>query len=378
MKPKCLIVDDLEENIVALKSLLSDEALEVISAKSGTEALELLLSHHFALALLDVQMPEMDGFELAEIMRSTDKTRSIPIIFVTAGGADYQRLFRGYEAGAVDFLFKPLFPQIVLSKVRIFLELYNQKIKLEQKLEKIKITERFLNEALKSRDEFLSICSHELRTPLTSLKMQIQMHDRREEKFGEEVAFSIPNMKKFLGQAGHSVDRIIHLVNDMLDISRVSTGRLSLNLQEVNLSQLVSDVSERLMPIMELASNSLNFNIDPGIMIEADRFRIEQVLTNLLTNAAKYAPEQPVSVFVHKENNMAIFGVKDQGDGISSEDQLRIFERFERAVGSSDVSGLGLGLYISKEIIELHHGKITLVSEKGIGSTFKVFIPLLN
>ena len=137
VNPKCLIVDDLNENIVALSSLLQDEKVDVHAARSGNEALELMLKHEFALALVDVQMPEMDGFQLAEIMRSTEKTKSIPIIFVTAATTDVQRIFQGYEAGAVDFLHKPLFPQIVLSKVRIFLELYNQKVLLQKKLKKI-------------------------------------------------------------------------------------------------------------------------------------------------------------------------------------------------------------------------------------------------
>src|SRR5690606_18862835 len=241
-KPKCLIVDDLMENLIALKSLLKDENIQVIEATSGIEALDLLLQHDFALALVDVQMPNMDGFELAEIMRSTEKTRNIPIIFVTAAEADSRRVFQGYEAGAVDFLQKPLAPQIVLGKVRIFLELFEQKVRLQNKLIKIKETEASLKKALKSRDDFLSICSHELKTPLTTLKMLIQITNHLKERKGSEEAFSQENMEKFLNQADRSVDRIIRLVNDMLDISRISTGRLSLNLEQVLLDQLVHDV----------------------------------------------------------------------------------------------------------------------------------------
>ena len=181
-RPKCLIVDDLKENLIALRSLLKDLNVEVLEASSGLEALEILLQHDVALSLVDVQMPEMDGFELAEIMRSTEKTKGIPIIFVTAAETDSRRVFQGYEAGAVDFLQKPLAPAIVKSKVCIFLELYIQKMKLQDKLKKIKETEAYLQKALKSRDEFLSICSHELKTPLTTLKMQIQITNRLKEK----------------------------------------------------------------------------------------------------------------------------------------------------------------------------------------------------
>ncbi len=373
--PKCLIVDDLNENIVALSSLLQDEDVDVHAARSGNEALELMLKHEFALALVDVQMPEMDGFQLAEIMRSTEKTKSIPIIFVTAATTDVQRIFQGYEAGAVDFLHKPLFPQIVLSKVRIFLELYNQKVLLQKKLKKIEETESYLQKALESRDEFLSICSHELKTPLTSLKMQIQLNERMRSKLGEEKAFSLENMKKFIDQADRSVERIIHLVNDMLDISRVATGRLSLNLEEVNLSNLAKEVTDRLMPIMEMAGNKVSLHLEENLLVKADKFRIEQVLTNLLMNAAKYAPDSPVEVILKNIDGCACLSVKDHGNGISEEDQKRIFERFERAIDSHVVSGLGLGLFISKEIMALHKGVIKVESELGKGATFIMKLP---
>lgn len=374
--PNCLLVDDLEENLIALKSLLRDEKMNIYTAKSGEEALEMLLKTEFAVALLDVQMPIMDGFELAEIMRSTEKTRSIPIIFVTAAGHDAERMFRGYEAGAVDYLIKPLQPKIVLSKVRIFLELYQQKVLLQEKLKRIKETEAHLQDALKSRDEFLSICSHELKTPLTSLKMQIQLIERRRSKMSDEEALSPTNMLKFIQGTDRSVERIIHLVNDMLDISRVATGRLSLNLEEVTLSDLVKDVGERLMPFIEMANCQLTYQLDDSVKTMADRFRIEQVITNLLSNAAKYAPEGEIILKVSKDSQHARIDVIDHGEGISEEYQKKVFERFERVGSNSTVSGLGLGLFISREIIEMHNGSLTLSSELGKGSTFSVKIPL--
>lgn len=376
-KPKCLIVDDLRENIVALKSLLKDEEVEILTAQSGVEALDLLLQHDFALSLMDVQMPGMDGFELAEIMRSTEKTRTIPIIFVTAASTDAHRIFEGYEKGAVDFLLKPLSPQIVISKVRIFLELYNQKVQLEQKLKKIEETEASLKKALRSRDEFLSICSHELKTPLTSLKMQIQITNRLRERKGDDVAFSQENMDKFLGHADRSVERIIHLVNDMLDISRVATGRLSLNLEKVQLETLIKDVADRLQTFMELAGCELKINAQEEISGLWDKFRVEQVITNLLTNAAKYAPEAPVEIHVYKKGQFACVDVKDNGPGISPENQKRVFERFERVTNADSVTGLGLGLYISKTITELHHGALTVESIPGQGTTFTMKLPLI-
>lgn len=376
--PKCLLVDDLSENLIALKAILEDEKVTIFTAKSGTEALGLMLDHDFALALVDVQMPNMDGFELAEIMRSTDKTRTVPIIFVTAAGSSAQRVFRGYEAGAVDFLHKPLAPQVVVSKVRIFLELFNQKAELERKIVKLRETESVLQRALMSRDEFMSICSHELKTPLTSLKMQLQIIDRIRAKQGDEVAFSVEKMERFLYQTDRSIDRIVHLVNDMLDISRVATGRLSLSLEEVDITDFTQEVLERLEPLMEMANCQVTFTHVGPLKVEVDKFRIEQVLTNLLSNAAKYAPEKPVEINIDHRNDMVEISVTDHGAGISEEDQKRIFERFERAVSHTSVSGLGLGLYISKEIVEMHHGTIHVESKKNEGCRFTVKLPILN
>lgn len=375
MKSKILVVDDLKENILALTSLLQDEDAEVMSATSGEEALELMLTNDFAIALLDVQMPNMDGFELAEIMRSTEKTRSIPIIFVTAAGNDLQRVFKGYEAGAVDFLHKPLFPKIVLSKVRVFLSLEKQKNLLQEKLEKIQETEKSLQEALRSRDEFLSIASHELNTPLTTLKMQIQIMEKRVEKYGVEIAFAPENIHKFLTNAGKGVERLIHLVGDMLDISRVSTGRLSLEIKRTDLSQLVRENCDRHMPFLSLAGCTVSMKIDDHLEVDIDRFRIEQVITNLLANAAKYAPGTSVEVSLKKEKKMIVLCVADKGPGIPELAQAKVFERFERVTEDSSIGGLGLGLYISKEIVELHHGKISVGNTQGGGATFRVELP---
>lgn len=377
IKPKCLIVDDQQENLDDLSSLLSSENIQVFQASSGLDALELMMKHDFALALIDVEMPKMNGLELAEIMRSTDRTRSIPLIFVVSKEKEFHNVFHCYEAGAVDFLHTPLIPQIVLSKIRIFADLYIQKVQLKLKLAEIKETEAYLQKALRSRDEFLSLCSHELKTPLTSLKMQIQITNRLREKQGDEVAFSTETMDKFLQQADRSVEKIINLVNDMLDISRVTTGRLSLNFETVDYPRLIQDVLEKHKTFMELANCDVTFDPQENIKGFWDRQRIEQVFTNLLTNAAKYAPDRPVNIALMREGQMATLKVTDHGEGITKDDQSRIFERFERAVSSSSISGMGLGLFISKEIINLHNGTLSLESSIGIGTTFTVKLPLL-
>src|SRR5580693_928978 len=159
---KCLLVDDLEENLLALAALLQRPGLEILTAHSGPEALELLLVHDVALAFLDVQMPEMDGFELAELMRGSERTRQVPIIFVTAGVRDQYRLFKGYETGAVDFLYKPVEPHILNSKADVFFQLYRQKQQLARQLEE-------LTETLRLNELFTAVLGHDLRNPLSAI-----------------------------------------------------------------------------------------------------------------------------------------------------------------------------------------------------------------
>lgn len=377
MTLKCLLVDDLEENLIALKGLLKGVDAEIITAKSGVEALELMLKHEFAVAFLDVQMPEMDGFELAEIMRGTERTKHIPIIFVTAGGAESHRVFKGYDSGAVDFLTKPLMNKAVISKAKVFLELYRHKAELQEKIHSLKKTEEELQKAVAMRDEFLSICSHELNTPLTALQMQIQIIEKREKRIGPEAAYAPETMKKFVNSSYKSVRRLIMLVSDMLDIARVNSGRLSLTLVPTELNTFVKEFNDNFSAQMKEAGSIIRIDYYPEeIFLDIDPFRIEQVLTNLYSNIIKYAPGEAVDVKIGRTEDYAWFSVKDHGKGISKDQQYRIFDRFERIESPDLISGLGLGLYICKEIMSLHNGSISLESSPGQGAKFLVKIPL--
>ena len=167
---KFLLVDDLEENLISLEALLRRDELELLKARSGDEALELLLHHEVALALVDVQMPGLSGFEVAELMRGNERTRRVPIIFVTAGSADSQRRFRGYEAGAVDFIQKPIEADILRSKADVFLELYKQRQQIAEQRDRLELQSNSLQEADRRKDEFLATLAHELRNPLAPLR----------------------------------------------------------------------------------------------------------------------------------------------------------------------------------------------------------------
>lgn len=233
-----------------------------------------------------------------------------------------------------------------------------------------KRSEDMLHEALFYRDEFLSIASHELKTPLTSLKLQSQMFNRQLEKNPRE-AFSPERIKRFMHEADKQVSRLTRLVDDMLDISRIRTGRLSISPEKVEISSVVNEVVEKMKPHFE----SLEIGDFEHGEVFCDRLRIEQVITNILNNALRYGKGRPVKVDLRQEKESMTISVTDQGMGIPENFKDKIFSRFQRAVPASEVSGLGLGLYISKQIVEAHQGKISVDSELDKGSRFTVQIP---
>jgi PAS domain S-box-containing protein len=230
-------------------------------------------------------------------------------------------------------------------------------------------------EAVKMRDEFLSIASHELKTPITGLSLQLQMAKRRFS--GDPKGFSDPSrIEKLVDTTSRQVVRLSKLVDDMLDISRIAHGKLILNLEQVDLGSLVKDVVERFQEQLTAAGCECRLDIQDRIIGAWDRFRLEQVVTNLITNVIKYGPRAAVDISVSAEERQASIVVKDHGSGIAPENLGRIFERFERAVTGNGVSGLGLGLYISRQIVEAHEGSIRAESEIGKGTVFFVHLPL--
>ncbi len=371
---KILLVDDLNDNLLALEGLLRREDCEIITARSGTEALEFMLLHEFALALIDVQMPMMSGFELAELMRGASKTKNIPIIFVTATAEHQSFAFKGYESGAVDFLLKPLDTHAVKSKVNIFIELHRSQREQKQLLLKLTKTQAELEQAVLIRDEFMSIASHELKTPLTSLKLQAQLRKRNLAK-GLPDAFTPERLAKMFSADERQLERITHLIDDMLDVSRISAGHLSLRLEQFDLGALVRDLVDRSSEHFVAAGCPVSVEAPEPVMGTWDRFRIEQVMMNLLTNAMRYGAGKSILVQVNYALDQARIVVSDHGQGIALANHERIFQKFERAVSGNEISGLGLGLYIVRQIVDAHHGSIQIVSELGQGAAFTVKLP---
>ena len=389
IQAKLLIVDDLPENLLALEALIKREDRTVYKALSADEALSLLLQHEFAIAILDVQMPGMNGFELAELMRGTDKTKNIPIVFVSAAGREMNYAFKGYESGAVDFLHKPLDIHAVKSKVNVFVDLYRQRKAVRQQVEaleksrreqevllaQLKVTQSELEHAVRMRDDFMSIVSHEVRTPLNGLILETQlrkMHLARD----NASAFTMDKMQAMVERDERQIQSLIRLIEDMLDVSRIRTGKLSIRPNEFDLSRLVTTLVHTFASQISAAQSSINLRAEQPVVGQWDEFRIEQVVSNLLTNALRYGAKSPIDVSVYAEGKRAVVEVRDQGIGISEENQQRIFLQFERVTAKHAVAGLGLGLFISEQIVAAHHGEITVHSALGEGALFRVSLPL--
>lgn len=368
-KLEILLVDDIKDNLLALSSLLAKDSVTIFQASTGYEALELMMVHDFSVALLDVQMPGMNGFELAELMRGTNKTKNIPIIFVTALAKDEKYDFKGYESGAVDFLRKPLDPHTVKSKVNVFLQLHDQKLELVRQVEALKATREALEASVKVREEFLSIAGHELKTPLTSIKLQAQMRSRIMSK-GGAATFTEEKLTHMFFDDNKQLSKLSRLIDDMMDVSRINTGKLSMQREQFDLCVLVRELLSKNFDVNEITLTSCE-----SITGVWDLVRIEQVMTNLLTNAVRYGSGKPIHITVSEKNGFASVEIQDQGVGISHDDIGRVFKRYERAT-NSELSGLGLGLYIVSQILEAHRGSIKVESTVGEGSKFSFLLPL--
>lgn len=349
---KFLIVDDTAENLVALEALLKRPGLEILKANSGSAALELLLVHEVALAILDVQMPTMDGFELAELMRGTDRTKHVPIIFVTAGASDPHRMFKGYESGAVDFLFKPIEPRVLKSKADVFFVLHQQRKDLETSLR--------LNEM------FVGILGHDLRSPLSTII--------NGSRFLESECTS-SDARRILQRMIGASERMAGMLTQMLDLTRARLGDGVVGPgQSLDILTLVQNVVDEVS--VNFPESKLIFNSTGPSLVIGDAERLLQVFSNLLNNAVKHgAQELPVTIDLRGDEKEAVVQVSNTGT-IPAELLPTLFDPF-RSGGSisSRSSGLGLGLYISKQILIGHGGSLDVESTAAQGTIFTARIP---
>jgi len=355
-----LMVDDRPENLLALEGVLKPLGARLVKARSGEEALMHLLRETFAVILLDVQMPRLDGLQTAELIKQREQTRHIPIIFITALSREAAWVFKGYAHGAVDYLLKPVDPEILRAKVRVFCDLFIR-------------GEKIRRQALENqvKDVFLASVVHELRTPLAAAKAQTQLAlHQLTEGHGE------PNATRALRVISRQIDRLVRLVGDLLDVNRLDTSQLELNPTEFDLSALLEEVRGRMQSLGE-EKHAIRVVADEGIRFFGDRDRIDQALTNLVSNAVRYSPDGGgIEIKLEEAADGVHLAIADHGLGIPKEQQNHIFERFARAHGTS-YGGLGLGLAITKGIVEQHGGSIWVESEgvRGKGSTFHLRLP---
>ena len=480
-KSKILLVDDIEENLVALEALLRRDDAEILIAHSGNEALELILQHEFSLALVDVQMPEMDGFELAEIMRGTERSKYIPIIFVTAGAGDALRVFRGYESGAVDFLFKPIDPHMLRQKADTFIRLDQQKkqlaaqyariqeneallrammdatsalisvkdtagryvtlnkqyrdmfamdpantrgstdfdhfpaavaeslrdndaraishgasIQVEEKFEladgahtflsnkvplrnaqgqvvgvcavatdisEIKRMEAELEQAIQAREDVLAVVSHDIRNFLQAIRSGVMMLATRKDSLSEDVRNMIYERIKI------TVDLMSRMIQDLMDMANIRMGRIAVSMRPEIISNVIREAIVVHEPLAQDKGIKLTSRIESATdIVECDRERVLQVLANIIGNAIKFSQGGRIEVDVVRSGDHLQVSVADTGPGIAAEDLPHVFDAYWS--GTANLGrGTGLGLYITKRIMEAHGTKIWIDSRIGVGTT---------
>jgi signal transduction histidine kinase len=377
-KIKILIVDDYEENIKALAGLIEAPDVDIQSTTSADEALELIEQYEFGLLLLDVQMPEMSGFELAKIIRGVKKFRSLPIIFVTAQSDSTSVIFEGYKSGAVDLLFKPLDPNIVRAKVQLFVEMAQQKNLLQmqvQELDRLRVEADAANIA---KSQFLANMSHEIRTPLGAVL-----------GFSELIARSLPENTE-TREMSAAVERngslLLRLIDDILDLAKIEANKLEFEKIEFDLGELLRDIHTTLSFRANEKGLCLSFKVPAEISIRyiSDPTRIKQVLLNIIGNAIKFTSVGTVEIDISmspesrdtgvKTDGLSV-NVKDQGVGLSVAQAERLFQPFGQADSSTrrQFGGSGLGLVISRQIARAMGGDVKLLSsEPGQGSVFQI------
>ena len=356
---KCLLVDDLEENLLALSALLESEDVQMLTARSGPEALELLLVEEVALVFLDVQMPGMDGFELAELMRGSERTRHIPLIFVTATAREPKRVFKGYELGAVDFIYKPIEPHILKNKAGVFFELYRQRRQLAQELK-----ER--TETLRLNEMFSALLAHDLRSPLSAILASAQMLQRQS---------SDPPAQEAASRIVSSGKSMARMIEDMLDLARARlAGGITVKPQPADFKMLVEHVVLEYQTAVpeRLIQSSCEGNCT-GVW---DPDRITQIASNLIGNAVKHGSrDAPVEVRLQgTEHGVTL--VVSNGGSIAPEVLAHLFDPFrggQREPGRGQ--GLGLGLYIVAKIVQAHQGTVDVTTGQGNGTSFRVQLP---
>jgi len=413
-KVEILLVDDRQVNLAALEAILEPLGQNLITAKSGEEALRQILKHDFALILMDVQMPDMDGFEAAHILKQRERSRYIPILFVTAVSRDQEYVFKGYSAGAVDYIFKPIHPDILRSKVKVFIDLYLQRKQIERQAELLRLSEQqeiraaqlereieierlhkaelevardAAEQASRAKSRFLAHMSHELRTPLNAVIGYSELLIEDAERQG------LAQFQHDLHTIKNAGNHLLELISDILDLTKIEESQMPLHLSSFSIADLLKNSVEVIQQRTRRHKIQISVKISSKVTqmppILADELKLKQILYNLLSNAAKFTPDggrvTVCSVFrkgnrrENDDHGSLVVSVTDTGIGIDPANHERIFAPFEQVNDDAHSlnEGTGLGLSLTKRLVELQGGKIWVKSKPGEGSTFTFTLPII-
>jgi two-component system, sensor histidine kinase and response regulator len=363
-KSKILLVDDREENLVALEAALRPLGQELFAARSGEEALRRLLTDDFAVILLDVQMPIMDGFETAARIKERERSRHIPIIFLTAISRELHQQLRGYEVGAVDYIAKPFDPWVLRSKVEVFVDLYESKQRLQNQAEQLTRSNAEL-------EQFAEIVSHDLRNPLVSVVGYLHM-------VGDGAAGPLTaESKDFVERALRAAESMGTLIDDLL--SYALAGKAVGALRSTNTGNAVDRALSNLHAEIEEAGATINTGALP--VVRADSSQLTRLFQNLIGNAVKYqSSDRPLQVNIGAErtDDRWEFTVSDNGAGLVPDEAGSVFTMFYRGSGAQDRPGTGIGLAICKKVVEGHGGHISAEPGDGCGTVVRFTLPAAN
>ena len=393
-KASILVVDDEPGNLLALESVLKDLDQNIVTAGSGQECLRHLLDEDFAAILLDVQMPTMDGYETARLIRARERSRTTPILFLTAHSKDDADIRRAYQFGAVDYIFKPFDPDIIRAKLLVFVELHNKTQLIKRQTERMIEMERrqrgyeleaALHEqemkaaealARKSKElersnaaleQFAYIASHDLQEPLRMVSSYVELLARRYRGKLDKDA------DEFIAFAVDGANRMKELIDGLLAFSRIEAqGRKP---EPADSEAALVRVLKILGPALEESGGAITH--DPMPPVTADAVQLEQVFQNLIGNAIKFRGEAPPRIHVSAQRDGAeyVFSVRDNGIGIDPQYSHKVFQIFQRLHARGEHPGQGLGLAVCKRIVERHGGRIWLDSEPQKGATFRFSLP---